>query len=43
MLEQADVAIVPKRGMVAGGVVWDGRGRFSEFVVETVAAFGGGI
>ena len=43
MLEQADVAIVPKRGMVAGGVVWDGRGRFSEFVVEKVAAFGGGI
>ncbi|MFR6378623.1 MAG: hypothetical protein ACLUNZ_01065 [Evtepia sp.] len=43
MLEQADVAIVPKHGMVAGGVVWDGRGRFSEFVVEKVAAFGGGI
>ena len=43
MLEQADVAIVPRRGMVAGGVVWDGRGRFSEFVVEKVAAFGGGI
>lgn len=43
MLEQADVALVPKRGMVAGGVVWDGRGRFSEFVVEKVAAFGGRI
>lgn len=41
MLAAADVAIVPKGGMVEGGVVWDGAGRFSEFVVEMVSAFGG--
>lgn len=43
MLERADVAIVPKGGMVESGLVWDGKGRFSEFVVEKVSAFGGGI
>ncbi len=37
MLERADVAIVPKGGMVEGGLVWDGGGRFSEFVVEMVS------
>lgn len=35
MLEQADVAIVPKGGMVKGGLVWDGTGNFGEFVVAT--------
>ena len=41
MLEAADVAIVPREGMVEGGVVWDGTGRFSEFVVEKVSAYSG--
>lgn len=43
MLEAADVAIVPREGMVEDGVVWDGTGRFSEFVVEMVSACGEGV
>ena len=42
-LNSAQKVVGSESGMVAGGVVWDGRGRFSEFVVEKVAAFGGGI
>ena len=43
MLEAADIALVPREGMVEGGVVWDGVGRFSEFVVEMVSGFAEGV